>query len=71
MDARIIGNSAFDLNLLSRSDVFLLDDLLNQGSGDVNVLQDGTRQRPGLIPLVKRCRPTPDRLDTANTGVAM
>lgn len=48
INSRLVGNSAFDLNLLSHSDVYLLDDVLNQGSGDVNVIAGWD---PSIAPL--------------------
>ncbi|MCB1206481.1 MAG: filamentous hemagglutinin N-terminal domain-containing protein [Verrucomicrobiae bacterium] len=58
VDTRIVGNSAFDLNLLSHSNIFILDDLLNQGSGDVNVIA-------GWNPEVAPLYPTGEILPTA------
>ena len=48
MDVRLVSNSGFDLNLLSHSDIFILDDLLNQGSGDINVFAGWA---PSVAPL--------------------
>ncbi len=58
MGGRLVGNSAFDLNLLSRSHIYILDDLLNHGSGDVNVFA-------GWDPALAPFHPVGETLPTA------
>ncbi|MEX2581401.1 MAG: hypothetical protein WD342_20260, partial [Verrucomicrobiales bacterium] len=38
LNSRLLGTSAFDLNLLSESHIYMADDAINRGSGDVNLV---------------------------------
>lgn len=48
MDSRMVWDTAFDVNLLSYSNIFVVDDLINRGSGDINIFAGWN---PAIAPL--------------------
>ncbi|MAS94477.1 MAG: hypothetical protein CMO55_14855, partial [Verrucomicrobiales bacterium] len=53
VDDRILQDSGFDLNLLSFSDVYVSEDVINQGSGDINVVAGWDPSSADLSPDVE------------------